>query len=104
MRKAYSTDLSDAEWSYLKAYLPAPKARGRPRVHNTREILNAIFFYVLRGGCPWRLLPHDFPPWTTVYHYFRKNGVWRAPGSGCTRPSENVFAYALSAILNQALG
>jgi len=78
MRKAYSTDVSDAEWSYLKAYLPTPKPHGRPRVHGTREVLNAIF-YIVRGGCPWRLLPHDFPPWKTVYHYFRAwrmNGTW----------------------------
>jgi putative transposase len=47
-------------------------------MHTTREILNAIF-YVARGGCAWRLLPHDFPPWKTVYHYFllwRLNGTW----------------------------
>jgi putative transposase len=76
MRKPYSTDVSDAQWSYLKAYLPAPNSHGRPRVHSTREILNAIF-YVLRSGCSWRLLPHDFPPWKTVYHYFR---IWRLEG------------------------
>jgi putative transposase len=79
MRKAYSTDVSDAEWSYLKAYLPTSKPHGRPRVHGTREVLNAIF-YIVRGGCPWRLLPHDFPPWKTVYHYFRAwrlNGTWQ---------------------------
>jgi putative transposase len=78
MRKAYSTDVSDAEWIYLKTYLPTPKAYGRPRVHGTREVLNAIF-YIVRSGCPWRLLPHDFPPWKTVYHYFRAwrlNGTW----------------------------
>jgi putative transposase len=78
MRTAYQTDLSDAEWSCLEPHLPAPKATGRPRMHTTREILNAIF-YVVRGGCAWRLLPHDFPPWKTVYHYFRAwrlSGVW----------------------------
>ena len=73
MRKPYSTDLSDAEWACLEPHLPTRKGTGRPRIHNPREILNAIF-YVLRSGCPWRLLPHDFPPWRTVYHYFRK---WR---------------------------
>jgi putative transposase len=77
MRKGYSTDVSDAEWSYLKAYLPTPEPRGRPRVHGTREVLNAVF-YIVRGGCPWRLLPHDFPPWKTVYHYFR---AWRLDGT-----------------------
>ena len=77
MRKAYQSDLSDAEWSCLEPHLPAPKATGRPRMHSTREILNAIF-YVVRGGCAWRLLPNDFPPWKTVYHYFRS---WRLDGT-----------------------
>ena len=78
MRKPYPTDLSDAEWACLEPHLPAPKATGRPRIHSLRDILNAIF-YVLRSGCPWRLLPHDFPPWKTVFHYFRKwciDGIW----------------------------
>jgi putative transposase len=77
MRRPYFTDLSDAEWTYLKDYLPTPKAPGRPRVHTLREILNAIF-YIVRSGCAWRLLPHDFPPWRTVYHYFR---AWRLDGT-----------------------
>jgi len=77
MRKAYQTDLSDAERTCLKLHLPAPKAPGRPRLHTLREILDAIF-YVVRGGCAWRLLPHDFPPWKTVYHYFRS---WRLDGT-----------------------
>jgi putative transposase len=77
MRKAYQSDLSNAEWSCLEPHLPAPKATGRPKMHATREILNAIF-YVVRGGCAWRLLPHDFPPWKTVYHYFRS---WRLDGT-----------------------
>jgi transposase len=77
MRKAYQSDLSDAEWSCLEYYLPAPKADGRPRLHSLREILDAIF-YVLKSGCAWRLLPHDFPPWKTSYHYFR---LWRLDGT-----------------------
>jgi putative transposase len=77
MRKPYPTDLSDAEWNYIKPHMPVPKEHGRPRIHSPREILNAIF-YVLRSGCQWRLLPHDFPRWPTVYHYFRK---WRIDGS-----------------------
>jgi putative transposase len=76
MRKAYQSDLSDAEWSCLQSHLPAPQANGRPRLHSPREILDAIF-YVLKSGCQWRLLPHDFPPWRTVYHYFR---AWRLSG------------------------
>src|ERR687897_2029288 len=78
MRTTYPTDLSDAEWGCLEPHLPAPKATGRPRVYPLREIINAIF-YVVRSGCSWRLLPHDFPPWRSVYHYFREfrlDGTW----------------------------
>src|SRR5215216_1075683 len=78
MRRAYQTDLSDAEWSYIKPHLPTPKAPGRPRVHTLREIVDAIFYIVVRSGCAWRLLPHDFPPWKTVHHYFRR---WRIDGT-----------------------
>ena len=77
MRMPYPTDLSDSEWACLEPHLLTPQATGRPRIHSPREILDAIF-YVLRSGCPWRLLPHDFPPWKTVFHYFRK---WRIDGS-----------------------
>ena len=78
MRKAYQTDLSNAQWSRLRAHLPiTPKPTGRPRIHDPPEILDAIF-YVVRSGCAWRLLPHDFPPWKTVYHYFR---LWRIDGT-----------------------
>jgi putative transposase len=77
MRKAYQSDLSDAEWNCLESHLPAPKATGRPRLHSLREVLDSIF-YVLKSGCAWRLLPHDFPPWRTVYHYFR---FWRLDGT-----------------------
>ena len=77
MRKPYPTDLSDAEWNYIQPHLPAPKGHGRPRTHSLREILNAVF-YVLKSGCQWRLLPHDFPRWPTVYHYFR---TWRIDGT-----------------------
>ena len=77
MRKAYQSDLSDEEWSFLEPHLPIPIATGPPKMHSAREILNAIF-YVVRGGCAWRLLPHDFPPWKTVYHYFR---LWRLDGT-----------------------
>jgi putative transposase len=77
MRKAYQSDLCDGEWSCLEPHLPGSKATGRPKLHSTREIINAIF-YVVRGGCAWRLLPNDFPPWKTVYHYFR---YWRLDGT-----------------------
>jgi putative transposase len=60
MRKPYPTDLSDAQWNYIEPHMPAPVGHGRPRTHSLREILNAIF-YLLKSGCQWRLLPHDFP-------------------------------------------
>lgn len=77
-RKAYPSDLSDAEWLILEPLIPAAKPGGRPRTVDMREIVNGIY-YVLRSGCAWRMLPHDFPPWQTVYGYFRrwrKDGVW----------------------------
>jgi putative transposase len=77
MRMTYQTDLSDSEWARIEPHLPVPKASGRPRIHSPREILNAIF-YIVRSGCAWRLLPHDFPPWKTVHHYFR---IWRLDGA-----------------------
>src|SRR5215216_935822 len=77
MRKPYPTDLSEAEWSCIEPHIPTPKAPGRPRVHSLREVLNAIF-YIVRSGCAWRLLPHDFPPWKTIHHYFR---TWRIDGT-----------------------
>jgi putative transposase len=61
----------------VERHLPPAKATGRPRTHARREILDAIF-YVIRTGCQWRLLPHEFPPWQTVYHYFR---LWRLAGT-----------------------
>ena len=77
MKRSYSTDLSDAEWECLELHVPPPNKWGRPKTHTTREILNAIF-YVLKSGCPWRLLPRDFPPWETVYWWFRR---WRLDGT-----------------------
>jgi transposase len=75
-RRPYPTDLSDAEWAILQPLVPAPKLGGRPP-RERREILDAIS-YVIRTGCAWRLLPHDFPPWQTVYHYVR---LWRLDGT-----------------------
>lgn len=74
----YGSDLSDAEWEIIAPFMPAPAKTGRPREWPMREILNAIF-YVLRGGCPWRMLPKDFPPMTTVYGWFlrfRREGLF----------------------------
>jgi len=77
MKRSYSTDLSDEEWGCLLPHVPPPNKRGRPRTHAAREILDAVS-YVLKSGCPWRLLPNDFPPWETVYWWF---GRWRTDGT-----------------------
>jgi putative transposase len=78
-RKSYPTDLTDDEWKILQPLIPPPKPGGRNRETDIRQVLNASF-YLLGSGCAWRLLPHDFPPWQTVYGYFwrwKKAGVWK---------------------------
>jgi putative transposase len=78
-RRAYPTDLNEKQWSRIAAQFPQPsRTRGRPRTWTYREIVNAIF-YLVRSGEAWRLLPHDFPPWQTVYGYYwrwRNSGLW----------------------------
>jgi putative transposase len=78
MRPPYPSDLSDAEFAVLAPHLPTPAACGRPWKHPLREILDGIF-YVIRTGCQWRCLPHEYPPWHTVYWWFarwRRDGTW----------------------------
>jgi transposase len=77
VRARYSSDLSDAEFALIAPLLSAPKRRGRKPMC-ARVILNALF-YLIRSGCPWRLLPKDFPPFTTVQNRFyawRDSGLW----------------------------
>jgi transposase len=69
-RKAYPSDVTDAEWEIIESLLPTAHSIGRPREVDLREIINGIF-YVVREGGSWRALPHDLPPWQTVYNYFR---------------------------------
>jgi transposase len=78
MRKAYQTDLSDAEWSFLEPLLPAPKAAGRPKMHSAREILNAIF-YIVRGGCFLTTSRRGRPSTTTS-----APGAWTGRGRDST--------------------
>jgi putative transposase len=78
-RRPYPTDLTDAQWQRLEPLIPPPKPGGRDRSTDMREVLNAIQ-YVVRTGCQWYCLPHDFPPQRTVYHYFwswGKDGTWQ---------------------------
>lgn len=76
-RKPYPTDLTDRQWKRIVIWLPAESQTGRPAEYSKREILNAIL-YVTRNGCTWRGLPHDFPPYRTVFHWCRK---WQADGT-----------------------
>jgi putative transposase len=76
--RPYPSDLTRTQWKRLKRLLPAAKPGGRPRSVDLRQVLNGIF-YILRGGCAWRMMPHDFPPWSTCYDYFykwRNDGTW----------------------------
>lgn len=78
-RKPYSTDLTGEQWEILEPLIPVHQPGPQPRKYAYHEILNAIF-YVGRTGCQWRNLPHDFPPWESVYGYFyrwRKDGTWQ---------------------------
>ena len=81
-RKAYPSDLTDQQWALIEPLLPRGRRRpgpGRPRKADLREVVNALFYHV-REGCTWRALPHDLPPWRTVYNYFQWwawDGTWQ---------------------------
>ena len=78
--KPYPSDLTSQQWAVLKPLLPPARTGGRPRKTEMRSVVNAIF-YRNRNGCIWRALPHDFPPWRTVYNYFaawKRDGTWKA--------------------------
>src|ERR1700761_3937885 len=77
-RKRYPSDLTDPQWAFLEPWIPPPRPGGRPRKTDMRDVVNAIF-YLTHEGCTWRALPHDFPPWKTVYNYFdawKRDGTW----------------------------
>jgi hypothetical protein len=98
----YSTDLTDTQWTVLEPLIPAAKAGGRPRTTDMREVVNAVF-YVLRGGCQWRLLPKDFPPFirrsTTI---FEVGGCW-GHGNGYTTDGAGMCGKPMAAIGSRAL-
>jgi putative transposase len=75
--KRYPSDLTSKEWKILEPLLPKAKPGGRPYANDLQEIVNGIL-YIKKTGCPWRFLPKDFPPWKTVYHYFR---LWSLDGT-----------------------
>lgn len=105
----YPTDLTDEEWNQIKPLVPAPKSgkgkRGRPIKLDRRRLLDAIF-YVVRSGCAWHLLPHDFGPWRTVYGYFRawsQDWTWTFIHDAlrdCVRKSEGRTVAPTAAIVD----
>ena len=84
----YASDLTDAEWALVEPLMPAPNRIGRPRKTDPREILNALL-YMASSGCAWRLLPKDFPPFSTVQKYF-----WRWRDEGVLRAINNELVMA----------
>jgi len=75
----YPTDLNEAQWKLIKPLLPPAKRRGRPRT-DLRRVINAVL-YLVKAGCPWSLLPREFPPAKTVFHFFRswiRDHLWEA--------------------------
>ena len=101
----YETDLTNVEMLLIEPLIPSGKAGGRLRDTNMRTVVNAIF-YQLRSGCAWRLLPHDFPVWQTVYGYFRtwrNDGVWQMINEAlriAVREHEERDAEATAAIVD----
>lgn len=77
-RTSYPSDLTDEQWSIMARLIPDAEPGGRHRSVHMREVINGIL-YLLRTGCSWRQLPHDFPPWGTVHYYYRRfrlDGTW----------------------------
>jgi len=75
----YASDTTDAEWAVIEPFMPPAAGRGRPRTTALRAVVNALF-YIAQTGCQWRMLPKDFPPYTTVQRYFypwRDRGLWQ---------------------------
>jgi len=77
-KRTYPSDLTNEQWKLIEPLLPPVKPGGRPRTTELREVINGIL-YLVRTGCSWRMLPHDFPPWPTVHDYYwkyRRDGIW----------------------------
>jgi putative transposase len=77
MKRLYPSDLTDFEWEVVKDLIPPSKKGGGKRRADIRQILNACF-YLTKTGCQWRMLPHEYPPWGTIYWYF---AVWKKDGT-----------------------
>jgi len=74
----YPSDLKDKDWALVEQYFKQKRVFGRPLKHERRSIVNALF-YITKSGCQWRMLPKEYPPWQTVYDYFKQwceQGIW----------------------------
>ena len=91
----YPSDLTDDQWRLIGPLIPPHPPNGNDRRTSMRAVVNAIF-YINRGGCAWRMLPKDYPPWQTVYGYFAP-GNMMAPGKSFTTPFAAASAYGQGA-------
>ena len=96
----YSTDLTDSQWEDIKDLIPPAKPGGRPWSVDIRLVVNALL-YVVVGGIQWRMLPNDYSPWQSVYHYFRQ---WRDNSLVFLRPWLALLAAAILVVLGDCLG
>ncbi len=95
MGSLYDTDLSDAAWALVAPHLPSARPGGRPRTTDLRAVVNAVL-YLLRTGCQWRLLPHDFPPWlratsTNDREPWHSGRPHRSPCGHPTKPARRLL-------------
>ena len=99
-RKPYPSDVGDEEWAFVAPYLALVRQDAPQRTHDLRESFNALRWLV-RTGAPWRMLPHDFPPWEAVYQQTQRwivAGVFEARRGFVLLPRrwvvERSFAWA----------
>jgi transposase len=76
-RKPYPSDVSDEEWAFVAPYLALVREDAPQRTHDLREVFNGLR-WIVRSGAPWRMLPHDFPPWEAVYQQTQR---WLSAGA-----------------------
>src|SRR5512132_2401690 len=102
----YASDLTDREWAVIEPFMPAPKRLGRPRETDLRAVLDAIL-YIARSECQWRMLPKDFPPFTTVQGYFydwRDSGLFERINFELLRQARDTAGRAPSPSAGEPIG
>jgi transposase len=99
----YASDTTDAAWAVIEPHMPPPATCGRPRQASLREVVNAIF-YIAQTGCQWRMLPSDFPPFTTVQRYFYWWPVNARKGARLNTPATSRACRSAPAIARSPMG